>query len=254
MHKKLALFSVSVLGSYSTSFGVVDYYLNAPDTSFDPIQNNLVSNVGGVSLEDFASVDTGLANPTTFTDETFLTNFTIAGSFEVRASNNFGADQGNFGQVLAGATLTLDPSSDFNYLGFAWTSANSGNVVTGYDASSNELFSVSYEDLVNNWLAAGTLDSVDSLSSYNTADFFFQPVTDAGNNEAYVFLNIISDTGIDRVEFSNAGLKFELDEISWDAGVFVPNSDWAVVPEPSVYAALFGLVGLMIVTIRRRKN
>jgi hypothetical protein len=140
---------------------------------------------------------------------------------------NFGGAQGStqYGVVHGQASIKL--SQKVRYLGL-WAAALDGDNTV---------------ELLSDGVSLGSFQLVSSIGTLGSA-YFGNPNNGADQNEAFAFVNFLSDDAFDEVRFIQSGGGFEFDDVTVGGAV----------PEPATWGMMvlgFGLAGGALRSRRR---
>jgi hypothetical protein len=134
----------------------------------------------------------------------------------------FGSDQ--YGIVHGDATLKL--SSAVTYFGLWAAALDSNNTI----------------ELLNNGVSLGSYNLVNTIGALSS-DYFGNPNNGQDAGEKFAFVNFLSSTPFDTIEFHQTGGGFEFDNLTVGGAV----------PEPASWAMMLVGFGAMGAAMRRRK-
>ncbi len=134
----------------------------------------------------------------------------------------FGSDQ--YGIVHGDATLKL--STPVTYFGLWAAALDSNNTI----------------ELLSNGVSLGSFNLVDTIGALSS-DYNGNPNNGQDSGEKFAFVNFLSSTPFDTIEFHQTGGGFEFDNLTVGGAV----------PEPASWAMMLAGFGAMGTVMRRRK-
>jgi PEP-CTERM motif len=222
---KLILCAVTLASISTLSAGVIFWTEGAGASQ---------TGLGGTTVVDFNALAAGALGTYTSSIGTYSSGAQIV------APDIFGGAQltsyvsvGVQSNTLSYSLLLNSPQS---YFGLYWMAADPANLLQFYNGST----------LVASYTGG-------SITAGLSPAYYGDPFTSTNANEAYVFVNFLSDnvnTNFTKVVFSNvdAGTGFESDNHT-----VLTATNTSSVPEPSAVAMLLTGLGAIAVSIRRRK-
>lgn len=105
--------------------------------------------------------------------------------------------------------ITIDLTKPAKYLGLYWTAGSPSNTIRFFSGG-QEVASMTTAGLMTK-LTQPTVGSKDGNATYNSADYFGNPVNNGAAGEPFVYLNVFAEggTSFDRVELSGGGFEFD---------------------------------------------
>lgn len=191
---------------------VVDYgvhvYMSAPDVQGTPLLENYTTetfdgfNAGDLVTELSIGTVTGPCR---------IDNGGVYGGASTTSPDpSVGGLSTKYATTVDGVqTITIDLTKPAKYLGLYWTAGSPSNQVRFFSAG-QEVASMTTAGLMNK-LNQPTVGSKDGNTTYNSSDYFGNPVNNGATNEPFVYLNVygIGGTSFDRIELSGGGFEFD---------------------------------------------
>lgn len=204
----MTLISLPLAGAQA----VVDYgvhvYMSAPKVQGTPLTSNYTT-------ETFDGFNAGEL-PTTLAIGTVTGSCRIdnggvyGGASSTAATPSTGGVPSKYATTInSSEAITIDLTKPAKYLGLWWSAGSPSNQVRFFSGG-QEVAAMTTAGLINK-LSQPTIGSLDGNASYNSSDYYGNPVNNGASEEPFVYLNVyaIGGTSFDRVELSGAGFEFD---------------------------------------------
>ncbi|MBK1883384.1 PEP-CTERM sorting domain-containing protein [Luteolibacter pohnpeiensis] len=221
------------------------------------IESAEASGIVGAKTETFSNASIGTL--TTYRSNALGGTYTsVQGTSYFQVNNRYGASNGGTQFAVKGGAITsLTLDEEVSYFGFYFTAGDIYNSIDLYSGDTL-LMAFSTETLIDYIpRTAGTTVTAIDGNTYNTIDYYGQPVTNLNGNEPYAYIHFFATDGttIDRIDFHQ--------EVNTNTSVFendnhstlvvaptVPGSFVYLIPEPS--SLILSSLGLLFGVRRRR--
>ncbi|MCC5838539.1 MAG: PEP-CTERM sorting domain-containing protein [Opitutales bacterium] len=270
---KLSLACASSALLFATTTNAIVIYAGPPGTTTSGFAS-------GVSVETFNADGIGFTTPSPnpaqrqlySTPQVYSGNvgtYTPNTRMETARFTSEGFDLSGDGSRFFGvrfddnqAVLTLNPHATnpngmHNYFGFHWIAADPFNRLTLRNSITNQQFIWTSANVLSEIGAAGQGNTLFAINGteYDSDDYYGSPFSGFNTAEIYAFLHFYTEFYFDTVIFDQGPqFRFESDNHTIMLGARLdPDDSWVVVPEPSTYAAAFGILALLFAIRRRRK-
>ena len=222
------------------------------------VESAEASGITGVRTENFSGATIGTLSTYRSSSLGGLYSANYGKSY-FQGNNVYGASNGGSQFAVGGGastTLTLDEA--VSYFGFYFTAGDGYNNIDLYSGNTL-LLAFNTQTLIDliPKTAGTTITAIDG-NTYNTIDYYGQPVTNRNGNEPYAYIHFIATEGtkIDRIDFrqsvnpSTAVFENDNHSIRTEAPV-VPGTFVYLIPEPS--SILASALGLLVCLGKRRR-
>jgi len=235
-------------------------YISAPDT-----QSSFLQGTSGSDTETFNSLPQG-DQSTPYVSAIGTFQFSSTAQAAILPADEYGGANGTqymaFGaQSGTSAPITINLNGSYNYFGFWFSAGDANNGITLY-SNGTEFARFSTQDILN-LLSQSQVTAING-TTYNSSAYLGNPNNGEDSGEPFAYVDIVTNgVTFNTVVLDNSGTTgtgFESDNDTVYVGtVTVPGTDvfvtdLAIVPEPSHYAELLGLLVLGLVGGRRLVN
>ncbi|MFM8927666.1 MAG: hypothetical protein ACKOFA_05640 [Rhodoluna sp.] len=201
----LPLASAQAVNGYD--YGVY-VYMSAPKVQGTPLTANFTT-------ENFDGFNSG-DNPTV------LSIGNVTGSMRIDNGGDYGGASSTSPDPVTGGvsskyattvdnvqTITIDLTKPAKYLGLWWSAGSPSNQVKFFSGG-EEVAVMTTAGLIQK-LTNATVGSLDGNNTYNSSDYYGNPVNKGAGGEPFVYLNVYGMSGVsfDRIELSGGGFEFD---------------------------------------------
>ena len=204
----LALAALPLASAQATTDYGVHVYMSAPKVQGTPLTANYTTETfDGFNAGDLATT----LSIGTVTGPCRIDNGGVyGGASSTSADPVTGGSSSKYATTVDGVqVITIDLTKPAKYLGLWWTAGSPSNQVKFY-SEGQEVAAMTTAGLIDK-LSQATVGSKDGNNTYNSADYYGNPVNGGASGEPFVYLNVYGIGGIsfDRIELSGAGFEFD---------------------------------------------